>query len=85
MATTLAAQILQDTGADATIVILSLPDVEENADIDYATTVTIAVGDNLKSRVYGFGGKSDLARGWVAQWSMSSVWQQLKEQFSHVE
>jgi hypothetical protein len=67
---------------DASIVILSLPDVEENADIDYATTVAISVGGNIKSRVYGFGGKSDLARGWVSQWTMAYVWQQLREQFN---
>ena len=76
-----AAELLASTKANASIVILSLPDVDENADVDYATTVAIAVGDNdVKSRVYGFGGRSELARGWVAQWSMSYVWQQLKEQ-----
>lgn len=82
LATERATALITDTHVDASIVILSLPDVEENADTDYATTVAIAVGDNIKSRVYGFGGKSDLARGWVAQWSMSYVWQQLKQHFN---
>lgn len=76
-----ASELLVSTKADASIVILSLPDVDENADSDYATTVAIAVGENdVKSRVYGFGGRSELARGWVAQWSMSYLWQQFKEQ-----
>ncbi|MDQ7024783.1 MAG: CinA family nicotinamide mononucleotide deamidase-related protein [Anaerolineae bacterium] len=82
LATERATALIADTNVDASIVILSLPDIEENADSDYATTVAIAVGDTIKSRVYGFGGKSDLARGWVAQWSMSYVWQQLKQHFS---
>ena len=76
-----AEQLVQDTNADASIVILSLPDVDENADVDYATTVAVVVGESIKSRVYGFGGKSDLAHGWVAQWSLSAVWQQLKEMY----
>jgi nicotinamide-nucleotide amidase len=76
-----AEELLASTQAVASIVILSLPDVDENADREYATTVAIAVGENeVKSRVYGFGGRSELARSWVAQWSMSYVWQQLKEQ-----
>jgi nicotinamide-nucleotide amidase len=76
-----ASALLASTQAAASIVILSLPDVDENADREYATTVAIAVGANeVKSRVYGFGGRSELARSWVAQWSMSYVWQQLKEQ-----
>jgi hypothetical protein len=73
---------MSQANVDASIVILSLPDVDENADVDYATVVTVAVGDNIKSRVYGFGGKSDLTRTWVAQWSMAYIWQQLKQQFS---
>jgi nicotinamide-nucleotide amidase len=77
----IAEELLASTQANASIVILSLPDVDENADTEYATTVAIAVGANeVKSRVYGFGGRSELARSWVAQWSMSYVWQQLKEQ-----
>jgi hypothetical protein len=36
-----------------------------------------------RSRVYGFGGQSDLAATWVSTWSLSMLWQMLKEQLDH--
>lgn len=66
--------------SEAGIAVLSLPDVNENADIDYATVVAVYCNGEIKSRAYGFGGKSELARDWVSTWSLAYLWRQLKEQ-----
>lgn len=72
-------------GCTASVAIISLPDVNENADLDYATAVAITVNGETKSRVYGFGGQNELAREWVSRWAMANIWRGLKEQLAHVE
>lgn len=81
----LAETICETSHASASVVILSLPDVSENADIDYATVVAIHCNGETKSRVYGFGAKNDLAPDWVSTWSLAYLWRQLKEQYEQVE
>lgn len=77
----LATRIAQSSGdADACITILCLPDVRDNSDAEQATAVAVRVGQSVISRVYGFGGQSDLARDWVSLWAMANVWRILKEQ-----
>jgi nicotinamide-nucleotide amidase len=69
----------------AGIAIFSLPDIDENADIDYATVVAIYYDGELKSRVYGFGGMNELARHWASTWSLAYLWRQLKETYEQLD
>jgi len=68
----------------ASIVILSYPEVDESADVEQASTITIMTGDTPRSRVYGFGGKSNLAQDWIPRWGLSTLWRMLKEQYDDV-
>lgn len=81
----LAENMCENSQAKAGIAILSLPDVSENADVDYATVVAIYCNGEIKSRVYGFGGMNELARHWVSTWSLSYLLQQLKEEYEQVD
>ncbi|MBC8171326.1 MAG: CinA family nicotinamide mononucleotide deamidase-related protein [Anaerolineae bacterium] len=74
------AQHLQsETQAAVCISVVSLPDVEESADIVEATAVSIVVGEAARTRAYGFGGKSNLARQWVSTWAVAAAWRMLRE------
>ena len=64
----------------ASIVILSLPDVNENQDKEIATVVAVYTNGEIKSRVYGFGAKNPLTGDWVSRWAMAYLWRQIKEQ-----
>ncbi|MCA9914948.1 MAG: hypothetical protein KC496_16455, partial [Anaerolineae bacterium] len=79
VAEAIARQTLEDAAVDATIVILSLPDVDESEDIAEATAVVVATQDDMKSRIYGFGARNDLTSSWVSRWSMAYVWRTLKD------
>jgi nicotinamide-nucleotide amidase len=72
-------QLQRDTGAEVCIVVVSLPDVDERADIQEATAVTVRVGDRTRTRTYGFGAKSKLAREWVTTWALATIWWMVKE------
>lgn len=79
---TLAESVACSIGDDPTkvsIVILSLPDIDESADIDVATVVAVYTNGELQSRVYGFGAASQLSRQWVSRWAMAIVWRMVKE------
>lgn len=79
-----AARRLQaETQADVCIAVVSLPDVEESADVVEATAVTIVVGEAARTRTYGFGGRSNLARQWVSTWAVASAWRMLRESRQH--
>lgn len=76
-----AAWLCQQHGADIAIVILSLPDVGENADnISEATAVAVYSPKRQQSRSYGFGAKADITRDWVSRWSMGVAWRMITEQ-----
>jgi nicotinamide-nucleotide amidase len=77
----LAQNLAQEEGVEAAIVILSDPDVGENADNREATAVAIYSSVRAQSRVYGFGAKADLTREWVSRWAMSVIWRMMKEKF----
>lgn len=81
----MARHLVNEHGVDASIVMLSLPDVDENADVEIATVASVCVGDHVRTRTYGFGGQSDLARNWVSRWSLAYAWRHLREQFEHVD
>lgn len=75
-----AAQALQqETGATIVVVIVSEPDIDESIDSNETTSVVVMSGDKMRQRSYGFGAKSDLARGWVSLWSMASAWWILRD------
>lgn len=74
-----AERLRQDGQTDICIAVVSLPEVEEGADVMEGTAVTVSVGELSRTRVYGFGGQSDLARRWVSIWAMAAVWAMLKE------
>lgn len=75
----LAEKLADDSGAHVSIVILSLPDVEEGSDSDEATVIGVMVYGTYRDRVYGFGGQSDFARAWGKSWLLSNTWRMLKE------
>lgn len=64
----------------ASIVILSLPDVDENQDKEISTVVAVFASGEIKSRVYGFGAKNPLTGDWVSRWAMAYLWRQIKDQ-----
>ncbi|QPC81246.1 CinA family nicotinamide mononucleotide deamidase-related protein [Phototrophicus methaneseepsis] len=74
-----AERIAKDSGVDVTFAVLSLPDVKEQADIDYATVAAVYIDGRVESRAYGFGSQFDLTRDWVSQWLFSRGWRMLKE------
>lgn len=69
----------------ASIVILSHPDIQENADIEQGSTIVVMTPQNIRYRVYGFGAKSNLAKEWLPRWGLSSLWRMLREENSLVE
>lgn len=69
--------LAENNQSQASIVIISHPDVNENKDSDVATVVTVYANGDIKSRVYGFGAKNPLTADWVSRWAMAYVWQQL--------
>jgi nicotinamide-nucleotide amidase len=73
--------IAERNAAAAGIAILSLPDVDEKADVEEASAIALYVNGELKSRVYGFGGKNPITREWLSRWAMAYVWRSLKEQY----
>lgn len=62
------------------IVIVAQPEVDEGEDTSEASAVTVIVGDEVRTRTYGFGGQNSLARRWMTTWSISTVWRLLHEQ-----
>lgn len=72
-------RIAKDSGVDVAFAVLSLPDVKEQADIDYATVAAVYIDGRVESRAYGFGSQFDLTRDWVSQWLFSRGWRMLKE------
>lgn len=78
----LAQTVAKRNNSSAGIAILSLPDIDEDQDKNIATVVAVYANGEMKSRVYGFGGKNPLTGDWVSRWAMAYVWRQLKEQFN---
>ena len=71
----------ENNDAVATMVILSQPDIDENADSEQSTIVAVSVDGETRSRVYGFGARHELAREWVSRWSMAALWQMLRKKY----
>lgn len=80
-AETIARRLQQAGKAEVTIVIIANPDIEEGDDTTEATVLCVDAGNAARTRVYGFGAKSDFARAWGRSWLLSSAWRMLKEKF----
>ncbi len=64
------------------IAAVSYPDMDEDhADKEEGTAIAVCLDGTLRSRAYGFGGRSDTAQSWVSTWAMSMAWRMLKEAF----
>lgn len=74
-----AAQQQTDSGLTLSIAIASRPEIEESADSAEGTSVTVRFGDTVRTRVYGFGAKSDLVRTWIKTWALAQAWWLLKD------
>lgn len=69
----------QRDGYDASLVLISLPDVDEQSDQDVGSVVLVRLYDQTKLRVYGFGGQSDIAPIWISRWGMAMLWRMIQE------
>jgi nicotinamide-nucleotide amidase len=81
LAQTVAAKVAKKTAAQAVIIAVSLPDVDEGADVEQATVIGVYTPEKYRDRVYGFGARSDFARAWGKSWLLSTAWRLLKERF----
>jgi nicotinamide-nucleotide amidase len=83
LAETIAVRIAEWDRAAAGIAILSLPDVDERADVEEASAIAIYINETgeMKSRIYGFGGKNPITSEWLSTWAMAYVWRALKEKY----
>lgn len=77
----LAGKLYEDEGIDAGLVLISLPNIEESADIDQGSAIALVTEDITRHRVYGFGAKSNLAKDWMPRWGLSTLWRVLKEKY----
>ncbi|MDE2636111.1 MAG: CinA family nicotinamide mononucleotide deamidase-related protein [Chloroflexota bacterium] len=79
-ATDVAARVRQREGVDASVVVLSYPNLDENADVEQGSAVAISTASQTRFRGYGFGSRSSLAREWISRWGLASLWRMLKEE-----
>lgn len=63
---------------DASLVILSYPNLEEKPDVEQGSAVAIATARDQRFRVYGFGARSPLAREWLSRWALANLWKMLR-------
>lgn len=69
----------QENGTDASVVSLSYPDLDENADLEQGSAIAIATADGIAYRAYGFGARSVLAQDWLSRWGLANLWRMLKD------
>lgn len=75
--------VSQQTGATAGIAVIAHPEMDEiHADSEAGTAFAVFCNQKMRSRTYGFGGKSDTAQEWAGTWAMSMLWQMLIEQYA---
>lgn len=61
------------------IAIASQPDVDESDDAAESTAVCVVVGEQTRTRVYGFGARSEVVQTWMKTWSLAQAWSMVKE------
>ena len=67
------------SSAKVAVAVVAFPDINEQADSGEGSALAVVVGDQIRSRVYGFGGESDTAKLWTGTWAMSMAWRMLRE------
>lgn len=79
----LAEQTLQTAceraGSVAGLAVVSHSGTDDRADQDELSAVAVYVNGNLRSRTYGFGGNTDVARQFTSTWAMAMVWRMLRD------
>ena len=65
--------------ARVAVAVVAFPDINEQADSGEGSALAVVVGDQMRSRVYGFGGESETAKQWTGTWAMSMAWRMLRE------
>ncbi|MEO8607636.1 MAG: CinA family nicotinamide mononucleotide deamidase-related protein [Chloroflexota bacterium] len=73
--------IAKTENTSAAIVVVSSPDDQDHADSEGGTAIAVYLDGKTRSRVFGFGGQTDIAADWVSTWSLSMLWQMVKEKF----
>jgi nicotinamide-nucleotide amidase len=77
--------LAQQQGVTVALVVVARPDVvEDQADTNQGSAIAVYVRGKVRSRAYGFGGGSEVAKLWAGTWTMSMAWRMLKEQHEGV-
>jgi nicotinamide-nucleotide amidase len=72
--------LLQSSGAQVVIAVVSRPDLDEESDLESGTAVVVATPTAQRRRQYGFGGKSaENVQQFAGNWSISIAWHMVKE------
>ena len=69
----------QHSAEVALVVVSRLDSLEDHDDSSEGCAVAVAVGEKMRSRIYGFGGGTDTAKEWTGTWAMSMAWRMLTE------
>ncbi|MCY4064533.1 MAG: CinA family nicotinamide mononucleotide deamidase-related protein [Chloroflexi bacterium] len=80
IASDVAKRIRIQEGVDACIVVLSYPELDENADVEQGSAIAISTAAETRFRGYGFGTRSTLAREWISRWGLASLWRMLQNE-----
>ena len=80
----IAQRIRLQQNVDASILVLSDPDLDENADVEQGSAVAVSTARHTRYRVYGFGARANLARDWLSRWGLACLWRLLREEHSHM-
>jgi nicotinamide-nucleotide amidase len=77
----LAEQTLQSAceraGLSAGLAVASHSGMDDRADQDELSAVAVYVNGKVRSRTYGFGGNTDVAKQFTSTWAMAMVWRML--------
>lgn len=71
--------IARQSEGDAVIVVLCDPYTDESPDASERSAVSVRVGESARTRVYGFGSKSESIASWIRTWSLAQAWFMVKE------
>ena len=82
LALDVARTLCEEVKATVSIAVISHPDMAENADEKQGTVIAVYSPQKSRVRVYGFGGKAEMASSWVGTWALSSAWRILTEALS---
>jgi hypothetical protein len=71
--------VVRATEGDVVVAVLCDPYTDESPDASERSAVTVRVGETVRTRVYGFGAKSESIASWIRTWSLAQAWFLLKE------